>query len=376
MENRRGSTEPLIVSYLHQKAGRMKLPVNVSLELTARCNFNCKMCYVHEEDCSGNKPYELTASQWIEVAEQAKNAGALFVLITGGEPLIREDFNEIYEAMAKMGFVLSLNSNLSLLTERTLEVLERFPPNRVNVSLYGACNETYASLCGVPAFEKVAGNIQKLLQRGIPVKVNSSITPYNIGDAENIMRFCDDNGLHLKATAYMFPSVRLGCRRERLAPQTAAGFRAAFDCHYLSAEEFADRTHRIMAGIEFERERDCPEIETKEQGIRCRAGSSSAWVDWRGNMSYCGMIPAPPDNNVLTRGFDACWRQTVSAAQAVRMPGKCASCEYQHFCNICAAAQFCETGGFDAPPPYLCEMSAHTARAYQALCDSGKKAEG
>ena len=85
-------------------------------------------------------------------------------------------------------------------------------------------------------------------------------------------------------------------------------------------------------------------------------------------MSYCGMVPAPEENNVLTGDYGECWRRTVQAAQAVRMPAKCASCEYKHFCNVCAAAQLCETGGFDAPPPYICEISAHTAQAYQALC--------
>ena len=362
------STEPPIVRYLHGKAGKMKLPVKVSFELTSRCNFSCKMCYVHNADCNRNRPFELTAAQWIGVAERARDAGALFVLLTGGEPMLREDFNEIYEAMAKMGFILSLNTNLSLLTDAALDLLDRYRPNRVNVSLYGVSNDTYAALCGVPAFETVAANIKKLQQRGIPVKVNTSVTPYNLAELEKIMGFCDENGLPFKAAGYMFPSARLGCVRERLTAKQSAEVRAAIDRHSLTAEEFADRTRRILNGIAFERDRDCPETETKGQGIRCRAGSSSCWIDWKGNMSYCGMVPAPEENNVLTGDYGECWRRTVQAAQAVRMPAKCASCEYKHLCNVCAAAQLCETGGFDAPPPYICEISAHTAQAYQALC--------
>ena len=195
METVNHSGEPMIVRYLHAKAGKMRIPVNVTFELTSRCNFNCKMCYVHDEDCSRNRPFELSAAQWIDVAEQAKAAGALFVLITGGEPMLRDDFDEIYAAMAKMGFVLSLNTNLSLLKDSTLSLLEKYRPNRVNVSLYGTTNDTYASLCGVPAFETVKENIGRLRAGGVPVKINSSITPYNIGAAADIMRFCDENGL-------------------------------------------------------------------------------------------------------------------------------------------------------------------------------------
>lgn len=375
MEKLMDSGEPLIVRYLHQKAGRMKLPVNVSFELTSRCNFSCKMCYVHNADCSRNKPYELTARQWIDVATQAKEAGALFVLITGGEPMLREDFNEIYEAVAKMGFVLSLNTNLSLLKEDTIDLLAKYRPNRVNVSLYGADNATYAALCGVPAFDRVAENIKKLQERGVPVKINSSITQYNIASAGHIARFCDDNGLNLKSTAYMFPAARLKESRERLSPKQVAEYRALADFHSLSPEKFEDRTQRIVNGVAFERDRDCPEIETKEQGIRCRAGSSSAWIDWRGNMSFCGMVPAPAENSVLRLGYDACWQKTVKAAQAVRLPKKCASCVYRHLCHICAAAQLCETGGFDEPPAYVCEISSHVPQAYQSLLEKRKKGE-
>ena len=110
MEKVNESSEPLIVRYLHNKAGRMKLPVNVTLELTSRCNFNCRMCYVHDADCGRNRPYELTAAQWIGVAERARDAGTLFLLLTGGEPMLREDFDEIYEAVAGMGFILSVNT--------------------------------------------------------------------------------------------------------------------------------------------------------------------------------------------------------------------------------------------------------------------------
>ena len=367
------SGEPLVVRYLHNKASRMKLPLNMTFELTSRCNFNCKMCYVHNADCARNRPFELSAAQWITVAEQARDAGALFVLLTGGEPLLREDFCEIYGALAQMGFVLSINTNLSLLTEPILDLLTNCRPNRVNVSLYGADNSVYEALCGVPAFDTVAANIRKLKERGVSVKVNSSLTQYNIADAENIMRFCDKNGLPYKGTAYMFPSARLGCRQERLSPQAVAEHRAATDHRNMAPADFAERTRRIMEGIAFERDRDCPDIETAERGVRCRAGSAAAWIDWRGNMSFCGMVPAPEDNNVLTRGYDECWRQTVLAAQAVRMPAKCASCIYRHFCNICAASQLCETGGFDAPPPYICAISEHIPQAYQAFSDAPEK---
>lgn len=372
MANVKGSGEPWIIEYLHSRASQQRLPIDVTLELTARCNFSCKMCYVHNLDCNRLQPEELTAAQWLEIAAQAKAAGAMFLLITGGEPLVRADFCEIYEALAQMGFVISINSNLSLLSDTHLALFDRYPPNRINVSLYGTKNEIYADLCGIPAFETVAANIRRLQAKGTPVKINSSITPQNADDLENIMQFCEAHDLNLKCTAYMFPSARLGCTGDRLPAARVAQLRAVTDKHQLTAEDFADRTQRILAGVAYERDRDCPE-DVECDGIRCRAGKTCAWIDWHGNMSYCGMVPAPAENNVLARGYDACWEETKRLAAAVRMPIKCKTCEYQHLCNLCAASQLCEAGGSDEPPPYICEISAHIPAAYQTILDEMEK---
>ena len=88
-----GYAEPLMVKYLHDKGLRDGIPVSGTFELTQRCNFGCEMCYVH--DCT-QKTDPLSARDWLSLARQAKDAGTVFLLLTGGEPLIRDDFEEIY----------------------------------------------------------------------------------------------------------------------------------------------------------------------------------------------------------------------------------------------------------------------------------------
>ena len=80
MEKRR--TEPYMSTYLHAMGGRLGLPIAGNFELTARCNFNCPMCYVHlsQEDVNAQGK-ELTAQQWIELARQAKDKGMVFALV-------------------------------------------------------------------------------------------------------------------------------------------------------------------------------------------------------------------------------------------------------------------------------------------------------
>ena len=109
-------SEPYLSQYLHSKGARLGLPISGNFELTARCNFDCPMCYVHlkQEDlvAAGR---ELTAKEWIDLAREAKDLGIIFALLTGGEPFVRKDFFEIYGAMKDMGLLVSINSNGSML---------------------------------------------------------------------------------------------------------------------------------------------------------------------------------------------------------------------------------------------------------------------
>lgn len=180
-----GTTEPRLSTYLHARACRNGTPLAGNFELTARCNFNCKMCYVHltaeEQQRRGR---ELTADQWLAIAEQARSRGMLFLLLTGGEPLIRTDFRYLLTELKKMGLLVSVNSNGSLIDRDWLDFFRHEPPFRFNITLYGGSEATYERLCGRPMFGRVTENIRALRQLGIGVKLNASMTPYNVADME------------------------------------------------------------------------------------------------------------------------------------------------------------------------------------------------
>ena len=246
-EKRRGlGEEPLISSILHARAGRRGVPLAGNFELTARCNFGCKMCYVHQNQ---DPCRELTAQEWIELGRQARDRGMLFLLLTGGEPMLRPDFPYIYRSLREMGLMVSINTNASLLTQEILELFRNYPPTRVNISLYGGNNETYRNLCGVAAYDTVTRNILQLKQLGLSVKINCAVTPYNACDIEAIHRFAIDNRLQIQATTYMYPPVRINgcqygqaparftweeaaeymlkCREQLMTPEQLAGFQQA-----------------------------------------------------------------------------------------------------------------------------------------------------
>ena len=103
---------------LFAKAARNRIPLYGVLELLPLCNLNCDMCYVHLSKQEMQSQGRLRSlDEWISLAKQMKDAGTLFLLITGGEPLLFPQFKELYCALKDMGMILTLNTNGTLIEE-------------------------------------------------------------------------------------------------------------------------------------------------------------------------------------------------------------------------------------------------------------------
>ena len=367
--------EPYISTYLHRKGRQLGLPVSGNFELTARCNFHCPMCYVHlSESDAQAQGRELTAEQWLQIAKEARDRGMMFALLTGGEPFVRPDFFQILHGMQDLGLYVSINSNGSMLSGKILEQLLERPPFRINISLYGGCNETYATMCGQPAYEKVKENIRTLRQAGVDVGISLSITPYNQQDLEKIYADAVELGAPVRASSYMYPSVRVnggrfGCG-DRLSPEEAAACRVRWDELRLSREEFLQRAEalRNLAAV------DVPECPVEgDAGVRCRAGSTSFWMTWDGRMLPCGMLPHA-GVKPLEMGFDQAWQAVRQWTGQIRLPAKCRSCDHKEICTMCAAVTVTETGAFDGVPEYVCRQThAMVAQTLQAAEERRKE---
>ena len=122
-----------------QKARQQHIPITGALELLPLCNMNCDMCYVRlsrsEMECQGQLR---TVDEWILLAQQMQKAGTLFLLLTGGEPLLFPDFKTLYLELRNMGIILTINTNGTLLGESWADFFAEYRPRRINITLYGA----------------------------------------------------------------------------------------------------------------------------------------------------------------------------------------------------------------------------------------------
>lgn len=336
--------EPIMVKFLHDKGAKQGVPVSGTFELTQRCNFNCELCYVH--DCEG-KADPLSASDWLSLGQQAKAAGTVFLLLTGGEPFLHKDFEEIYIGLVKMGFLVSINTNGSLL-HKYIKLFEEYPPSRINISLYGADRSTYKAFCGVDAYNKVLSAIKKVADLGISVKFNSLFTPENISDYKKVIDIAKALSIPVKPTTYAYPPVRLGESKcsARFTPETAAEYIDQIEKYLLDEDYYEKKIEKILS---------LPKG-PDDNKLRCRAGRASFWITADGIMRPCGMMPYP-DGKPLTDGFDKAWEDIKAQTQEIRLPTECLTCKYAGICSVCAAMCVAENGEFSKVPEYICRMT-------------------
>ncbi|MCI0474718.1 MAG: radical SAM protein, partial [Anaerolineales bacterium] len=136
---------------LWDRAARKHIPLSIDLEFTERCNCNCRHCYINlPANDRTAKSQELTFAEIRNIFDQAVELGSLWCLMTGGEPLVREDFAEIYLYAKKKGLLASIFTNATLIDDKFIELIKRYPPRDLEVSVYGVTRETYERVTRVP----------------------------------------------------------------------------------------------------------------------------------------------------------------------------------------------------------------------------------
>ena len=195
---------------LLQKARQKHIPVTGALELLPLCNMNCDMCYVRLSRSEMERQGRLrTVEEWVRLAEQMQKAGTVFLLLTGGEPLLFPDFKTLYRRLRNLGMILTINTNGTLLDEAWADFFATYPPRRINITLYGADAASYDRLCHFPqGFDQTLRAVRLLRARNVDVKISCSVTKKNPQDFSRIFALGKEIGVPVHADHYMMPAVR------------------------------------------------------------------------------------------------------------------------------------------------------------------------
>ena len=344
---------PLVREML-RRAAINRQPAHGAFELTSRCNLSCRMCYVRQAAGNMKKAVkELPASAWLELAHQAVANGMVFLLLTGGEVFLRRDFFEIYEPLTRIGLVLALFTNGTLITRDIAARLAQAPPSRTEITIYGATAATCEAVTGVPgSFAACCAGIEALVSHRVPLGLKTTLTRQNVGELDAMRQMAHNWGVPFSASWLL-------SRRPDLTPSEVEDCRlSAADCVMLEATDRASADEWTEAALR----------ETAAGGhnnFYCQAGKAAFVIDPAGEMNVCMLLPQPAARPLET-GFSEAWKQVCQYVDAAPPSvSECRTCDVLAYCGRCPAWSILETGTLTEPVPYLCEIARARKERYE-----------
>lgn len=335
---------------LHDKIVSKRIPIGGSVELTYRCNLHCAHCYIDHDDIQN----ELTLEEINSILDQAVAEGCLWLLLTGGEPLVRKDFLDIYTAAKKKGMFITIFTNGTLISSEVADHLADWRPFSVEITLYGMSEDTYEKVTGVPgSHARCLEGVERLVERKIPLKLKSMAMSFNKHEMQAMQDYADDLGLEFRFDPVLNPMVNGSSKPYDVAisPEEVVAFDVNDEKRLESWQEFCEK----FLGPP----RDPKALYT------CGAGLSSFHVDPYGKMSFC-VLSREPEYDLRTEPFKVGWYDVFPRVRAQKRQKNypCGTCELVSLCGQCPGWARLEHGDPEQPIEYLCRIAHLRAEAF------------
>ena len=349
---------------------------SLDLELTERCNNACQHCYINQPEYDSQaQTSELTTVEWQDVLRQAAELGALSVRFTGGEPLLRDDFAELYLFARRLGLRVLLFTNARRVTPELAGLFERIPPlEKIEITVYGMRPESYdAAACAPGAFAEFRRGVDLLLEHNVPFIVKGAFLPPYHGEMEQFEAWAATLPWMDKPPGYVTlfdlrgrrdsAARNLLIKRLRLSPEQALEIQKRQGAHFIEEmQQFCARFTR-PAG---------------DQLFTCGAGKGGC-VDAYGRYQPCMLLRTPELAYDLHSGslrkalqdFFPHLRE-IKASNPDYLE-RCARCFLHGLCEQCPAKSWSEHGTLDTPVEYLCQV-AHAQARFLGLLAEGERA--
>jgi len=360
------SSLPLKKLSLWKKIAKKRKLISFDLEITARCNNNCRHCYINlpAGDKTAQKK-ELSLPQIKKIADEAVSLGAFWCLLTGGEPLLREDFFDIFLYLKKKGLLVSVFTNASLVTEEHVRFFKKYPPRDIEVSVYGVTEKTYERVTRKPgSFVAFRRGLDLLIESGIKVRHKAMALRSNVHEWAEIARFCRektkdyyrfDPFLNLRYDGN--PKRNEEIKSERLSPEEIVALERSDPERFQALKKNCDNL--IFP--------EC-HSHTCNHLFHCGAGKGSFVLSYDGLFRLCYSLWHPDCVYDLKRGslrdafFNFVPKVRDLKSSRREFLEKCRICPLINLCMWCPANAHLESGEMDAPVDYFCKVAHARAK--------------
>jgi radical SAM protein with 4Fe4S-binding SPASM domain len=336
----------------HQKK---HCPLAGQIELTYRCGLNCIHCY-----CTGLEggDKELSTTQWKKVLDELQKQGCVYLGLSGGDPLIRKDFLELYSYAKRKCFIITIFTNGQALSRRALDYLAKSPPFSIEITLNGITQKTYEAITRVKgSFSIAMGNIKKIKERRLPLILKSNCLKQNKNEIGKIKAFAD--GLlgkervkfHFKYDPMIYPRLN--------RDKTPTNFRLSFQELSDLRKQDADIWQQYQSGIDT----GFPDLERDKSFLyRCTAWREQFFINPYGRLKFCNFsekFSIDLKTTPFKEGFYKQFPQLLT--EKFKTNSKCRNCRLRPVCYHCPARAYLETGDEETPVLYYCRLAKAAA---------------
>ncbi|MFH1984952.1 MAG: radical SAM protein [Pseudomonadota bacterium] len=327
---------------------RGRVPAAGSIDLTHRCNLRCVHCYAGAARCGDGGANELTTGQWHAIIDDITAAGCLFLLLSGGEPLLRPDFPGIYTHAKLSGLLVTVFTNGTLVSDSVAALFADLPPHGVEVSVYGATAAVYERVTGVAgSYRRCMNGIDRLAAAGVRYGLKTILMTLNAEELTAMRAMADARGVDFRFDPAIFPRLDgdKGPIDLRVDPQLAV------------ACELDDPEALRQWADYYDTMKDCPVLETL---YGCGTGQSAFHIDPAGFLQPCLLVDSPR-YDLKSGSFMEGWEKVIPAVRQRRAGAGfgCNACPKRVLCGMCPAFFRLENGDEESHSPYLCALGTH-----------------
>ena len=324
-------------------------------ELTYRCNFYCRHCYV---PFSYRKHKELKTKEIFSILDQLADIGCFYLGLTGGEPFMRKDMLDILFFAKRKGFEVIIYSNGSLIDEEMAEELARLRPNKVDITIPAVSTDAFERISGVAGSrDKVFKAIEFLYEKKVNLGFKSCVLKENEGEIKDIESFAKSlDALH------RLDDMLLPCLNGSKEPYKYRGQRTEN-----RGQKTEDRKQRT--------DEDRPQLCIAETANRrpptsdlfkCGVGVTQAAITPSGELKMCLMIDYPK-YRILNSSLGDVWGELKGLVKGIKPDEdyQCDKCELKAYCKRCPARGWIYNKNFTSCDP----ESKHYAEGLRGLCE-------
>lgn len=318
-------------------------PIGGGIELTSKCNLRCAHCYSLPFIKSPHMSYE----EICNIVDQLADAGVLYLFITGGEPLIREDFIDIYLYIKRKGILTTVFSNGTLISDDVCKIFQEYPPMSIDVTLYGATEETYDSITGIKgSYKRCFDGLERLKAINTCISLKTILMKDNFHQLELFKSIANKFNARFRYSTLIFP--RLNGDTKVLNLRLPADQVVQYDI---------DDQYRRKAWNDFIAENEPPSKTETEFLYMCGAALTTFHIDYSGNLCAC-VRERKFQFNLQELGFSEAWHQLTGVIRGIKSSNnyRCKECQFLMVCDQCPAISRDETGDPENPSSYICEI--------------------